>query len=228
VQLRSLVVDGTKLAFREWEGPDDAPVVLLHSLGEDSTTWTRVAAELSQSHVVYAFDLRGHGASEHTPQYSLELMRDDIQGAIDYLGLSNAALIGHSLGGMVAYLVAVQDCHRLTHLVLEEAPPPLPVVPAREIPEPPADALSFDWNAVAAIYAQRNEPDPCWWGLLRSIKIPTLIIGGGSSSHVDQRQIARMADQLEACQVVTIDVGHNVHGARPDEFVALLTEFLRV
>jgi len=85
VQLRNLVVDGTELAFREWEGPDDAPVVLLHSLGEDSTTWTRVAVSLSQSHVVYAFDLRGHGASEHTPQYSLELMRDDIQGAIDYL-----------------------------------------------------------------------------------------------------------------------------------------------
>lgn len=227
MQLRNLVVDGTKLAFREWEGPDDAPVVLLHSLGEDSTTWTRVAAELSQSHGVYAFDFRGHGASEHTPQYSLELMRDDIQGAIDNLGLSNVALIGHSLGGMVAYLVAVQDCHRLTHLVLEEAPPPLPVVPAREIPEPPADALSFDWNAVVAIYAQRNEPDPRWWGLLSSIKIPTLIIGGGSSSHVDQRQIARLADQLEACRVVTIDVGHNVHTARPDEFVASLTEFLR-
>lgn len=160
------------------------------------------------------------------PQYSLELMRDDLLDALDELGLVDACLVGHSLGGMVAYLAAGQQSAAIGRLVLEEAPPPRRPTPAREVPEEPAADLPFDWDVVPAIYAQRNEPDPRWWDALASISIPTLVIAGGAKSHVDQQQLAEMADQFANGHLVTIDGGHGVHTDRPEAFVEAIAAFL--
>ncbi|MGZ6973502.1 MAG: alpha/beta fold hydrolase [Acidimicrobiia bacterium] len=200
--------------------------MLLHSLGEDSTTWDRVAEALALRHSVYAFDLRGHGASQHMAQYSLELMRDDVLGALAELDLADTCLVGHSLGGMVAYLAAEQQPTAIGRLVLEEAPPPLPAAPVREVPEKPDTALPFDWDVIPALYAQRNDPDPQWWDSLARISIPTLVIAGGRTSHVDQQQLAEMAERIADSRMVTIEAGHNVHALEPEAFVSAIAAFL--
>ncbi|CAN5585992.1 hypothetical protein BH24ACT4_BH24ACT4_22000 [soil metagenome] len=130
---------------------------------EDSSTWTHVAGQLSADHHVHAFDLRGHGGSQRTERYSLELMRDDVLGAMSQLGLTDVDPIGHSLGGMVAYLMTAAHPENVRRLILEEAPPPLPAHPPREVPAPPPGELAFDWTVVPDLMTQRNDPDPGWW-----------------------------------------------------------------
>ena len=51
-------------------------------------------------------------------------MAEDVLGFLDECGLDDVTLVGHSMGGMVAYLVAIQQPHRVERLVVEDAPPP--------------------------------------------------------------------------------------------------------
>jgi len=81
-------------------------MVLLHGLGEQSATWESVIPELDLSFRVVTIDFRGHGDSDWPGQYSFELMRDDVVRVLEQLGLERVTLVGHSMGGVVAYLVA--------------------------------------------------------------------------------------------------------------------------
>ncbi len=59
------------------------------------------------------------------------------------------------------------------------------------------------------------------------ITAPTLIIGGGSSSHVSQEKLVEVAQLVPNCQLVTIEgAGHEVHRNRPEEYKMLLRDFL--
>lgn len=219
-------VGGVGLSYRRWGRPGPRPAVLLHALGEEAGAWKDVGSVLALDRPVYAFDCRGHGASDHTPDYSFELLRDDVAGAVETLGLHQVSIVGHSLGGMVAYLLAAKRPAWLTRLVLEDAPAPLPVVPPRPTPRRPSADLPFDWQALVELYRQRDQPDPQWWAALDQIEVPTLAIGGGTTSHVDEDQLADMARRIPSCALTTIDAGHHIHQNRPDEFLAVVRPFL--
>ena len=219
------VVDGVSLAYELWGDPADPPVVLLHALGEAAAGWGRVTEALARSRRVCAVDLRGHGASARTGRYSLELMRDDVIGLVEALDLRSSVLVGHSMGGMVAYLVAMARPDLITGLVLEETPIPRPADPPRDVPEPPGE-VAYDWGAVRAVYAQRKHPDPDWWDRLAAVDVPVRVIAGGPTSHLPQDQQRALADRFHDGRLVTIYAGHGVHTARPDEFVDALTGFL--
>jgi 3-oxoadipate enol-lactonase len=180
----ALSLNGVQLHLRSWgDAERRPPLLLLHAGGETSHSWTPLAEAWAGARRVYALDFRGHGESERTPSYSLEVMRDDVVGVLDTFDLDEVWIVGHSLGGMVGYLIASMRRPELTRLVLEEAPPPLPIVPAREIPEDPGEDFGFDWNVISDLYAQRNHPDPSWWEDLKRIDIPVLVLAGGESSH---------------------------------------------
>ena len=228
VESQDLDVADVRLRVLTWESSDGPPVVLLHSLGESSSTWIAVAETLAEDHRVYAVDLRGHGDSSRTSRYSLDLMSEDVVGVIEHLGLADVRLIGHSLGGMIAYLIASRRVPRLAGLVLEEAPPPLPISPPRDIPTDPDQDYGFDWNALVALYAQRNNPDAGWWPALRAIEVPTLVLAGGPASHVDQGELMQMAVQIRSSEFVEIPVGHNIHADAPDEFVRTIRAFFAI
>lgn len=171
-------------------------------------------------------DLRGHGGSSPPGTYSLELMRSDVLRFLHALDLDDVCLIGHSLGGAVAYLVAAAEPKRVRLLVLEEPAPPLPARPPREVPPRPDGNLSFDWRVVEAITKQRNDPDPAWWNDLRHITARTLVIAGGPDSHLPQDQLAALADRIPDSSYLTIDVGHDVHSTHPEAFLAALLPLL--
>jgi 3-oxoadipate enol-lactonase len=220
-----VTVDGVRLACHV-RGPADAPaLVLLHGLGGQASTWDTVAAELARSYRVLAIDLRGHGDSDWPGVYSFELMRDDVLGVLDQLGLDRINLLGHSMGGTVAYLIAEQEPGRIGKLILEDTPPPFPMGrPPRERPDGP---LPFDWAVVPAITAQLNEPDPAWWDRITDITAPALVIAGGPANHVPQDKVAEAAARLPHGTLEVIPAGHEVHANRPAEFTAAVLEFLR-
>jgi pimeloyl-ACP methyl ester carboxylesterase len=222
-------VGGVTIRYREAGEPDGRPVVLLHGGASSATTWDRLATALvAAGHRTIAADLRGHGGSTRTASYPLDGFRDDILGLLDAFALDTVALVGHSLGGHVAGLIAQYQPDRVTHLVLEEPP-----VPARDASDAhglsssrfllPALGLlgvrrGFDRRAVTSAVRQLRVPDPAWWDRLPSIVAPTLVVSGGPRSHVSPRRLAEVARTVPDGRLVTIPVGHRVHSRSPDRF----------
>ncbi|MFF3905703.1 alpha/beta fold hydrolase [Streptomyces sp. NPDC001848] len=220
----SLDAGGVRLACRI-SGPLHAPpLVLLHALGEDASTWDAVAPRFARSRRVYALDLRGHGRSDWPGEYSLELMRADVLGVLDALGLDAVELIGHSLGGVVAYLLAQDHPGRVGRLVLEDVPLPRPRRPAA--PVRPDGDLTFDWAVVTAVRPQLDTPDPRWLERLGRITADTLVLAGGPGSHMSQDGVAELARRVRRGRTITIPVGHLIHEAAPDAFTDAVSAFL--
>ncbi|MEU6010960.1 alpha/beta hydrolase [Streptomyces sp. NPDC047453] len=217
-------VGGIRLAYQVWGAPYAQPLVLLHALGENVTTWDSVARVFARSRRVYALDLRGHGRSDWPGDYSLELMKADVVRFLDVLGLGPVDLIGHSMGGVVAYLLAEDHPERVGRLVLEDVPVPRPREPT--VPARPDGELDFDWETVPAIRRQIDHPDPRWLERLGRITAETLVLAGGPHSHVPQDGIAELARRVPDGSVVTIPVGHLIHAAAPEAFTEAVCGFL--
>lgn len=217
---------GIRLAYRTWGDASAPPVVLAHGRGGSGAHWTEVAERLAATRRVYALDLRGHGLSDWPGRYSFEGFRDDLRGFIDALGLAGADVVGHSMGGAAALLLAQDAPELVGRLVLEEAPTFVPLDPPRGFVARPDEELAFDWPVVADTNAQLNAPDPAWRERLAELAVPTLLVAGGESGGIEiQDRIAGMAARIPGGRLVTIDAGHSVHTVRPDEFVAELREF---
>lgn len=150
-------------------------------------------AQLAERFRVFAFDLGGRGRSDWPGAYSLELMRDDVLGELDQLGLQNVVLTGHSIGAVVANVAMRQ-------------------------PERPDEMLDFDWAVVPAIVTTVNGGDPGAWRGLASVTSPTPVIGGGEDSQMPQDKLAEVAARIPRCDLVTIPARHHVHTARPAEY----------
>ncbi|SCL73058.1 alpha/beta fold hydrolase [Micromonospora peucetia] len=226
--LRAVAVGGVVLAHRVAGDPTNPPMLLLHGLGEDERDWHIVLPTLADRYRVYALDLRGHGRSDHPGRYSFELMRDDVIGFLDAVGVERCVVIGHSMGGTVAILLAEVAPHRLTHLIVEDVAAPRPGAFDRPPLTPPDTPTPFDFAAVNAIRAQLSDPDPAWWDRTDTIEVPTLVIGGGPDSQIPQHLLAEMVDRMPDAVLVTIAAGHDVHASRPAEFLAAVDGFLAV
>ncbi|MFF9869507.1 alpha/beta fold hydrolase [Streptomyces sp. NPDC013953] len=224
VDHRSVDAGGVRLAYQA-SGPLDAlPLVLLHALGEDATDWDSVADVLARRRRVYVPDLRGHGRSDWPGNYSLELMRADVLRFLDALGLGRVDLIGHSMGGIVAYLLAQEHPQRVSRLVLEDVAVPRPR--EQTVPTRPDGDLTFDWEMVLAVRKQIDVPDPGWLERLSQITAETLVVAGGPCSHVPQDGIAELARRIPGGHMVTIPVGHLIHHAAPEAFTEAVSAFL--
>jgi pimeloyl-ACP methyl ester carboxylesterase len=220
-------VNGVPLAC-EFRGPQDGPpLVLLHALGEDRGSWRAVAGGLAaDGWRTVAVDLRGHGESGRPGTYALESMRDDVLELLDALGLDGVTLVAHSLGTIVASLVAMDRPRAVRRMVLEEGPMPFPADPPRPVPGRPDGPTPYDWRVVPAVALQRNAPPPRHLDGLADITAPTLIVAGGPRSHVPQDRLAQAAAAIPGARLVTIEAGHMVHDEQPAAFLAAVRAFL--
>jgi pimeloyl-ACP methyl ester carboxylesterase len=85
------------------------PLLLIHGFGASSVTWSKIVAPLATNHTVIAVDLKGFGQSKK-PQdgrYSLHDQAGAVIEVIEALDLSDLTVIGHSMGGGVALLAAM-------------------------------------------------------------------------------------------------------------------------
>jgi pimeloyl-ACP methyl ester carboxylesterase len=102
-------------------GPPDAPaVVLLHGFGSSLQTWDVWAKGLATTHRVVRIDLPGSGLSPPDPahDYRDERSLDMLMALMDSLGLQRTSLVGHSMGGRIAWTFAAKFPERVDKLVL--------------------------------------------------------------------------------------------------------------
>jgi 3-oxoadipate enol-lactonase len=109
--------DGTRLHY-EATG-DGPPVLLIQGLGTDSRGWALQRAAFARIHRVVAFDNRGAGRSDKPlGPYSLPQMADDAIAVLDAAGIESAHLVGASMGGVLAQMVATHHPERVRSLTL--------------------------------------------------------------------------------------------------------------
>lgn len=104
----------------ELEGPEGAPLVVLsNSLSTDLRMWAPQAELLARRHRVLRYDTRGHGQSEATPApYHIDTLADDLAGLLDALADRPAHVVGLSLGGMTAQVLAIRRPELVASLCL--------------------------------------------------------------------------------------------------------------
>lgn len=100
-------------------GGDKPPVVLLHGLTASGACWTPLARALKEDYDVVMPDARGHGNSSAPDHgYCYDNLATDVVSLMKALGLVSPVLVGHSMGGMTAALVASRKPTCLRGLVL--------------------------------------------------------------------------------------------------------------
>jgi pimeloyl-ACP methyl ester carboxylesterase len=117
IRLRGAEVDGLALHYVvEGRGP---AVLLVHGMGGFAESWRHNVEPLATRATVYAIDLPGFGrsAKPRTP-YRLSYLARAIHGFLDALGIAQASLVGHSLGGAVCVTYALTHPSRVERLAL--------------------------------------------------------------------------------------------------------------
>ncbi|MFN3539327.1 alpha/beta fold hydrolase [Rhodococcus cerastii] len=243
-------LDGVDIAYRSFTplghaNSDSAPVMLVHGMGGDSTTWDRFTRALTaQGRRVITVDLRGHGKSAHTSTYEFDSFGADLLALIDHLGLNEVDLVGHSLGGYAVSLVAQRRPELVRRLVLEELPIPIrpgdaPPTLTGKMPSitelwhaassvvlHPRAVLAFDRSMTATALEQFRRPNPQWWESLADIAAPTLVLRGGPGGMVDPERLDAMVSEISTCRVEAFRTGHSIHRDGYSAFEATVLPFL--
>jgi len=109
--------------LRYWDdGGERPPVVLIHGVGADGTSWDQRAPGLSPDVRVLRLDLRGHGRSGHIDgALTLDDFVRDVIDVLDACAVPAADIVGFSLGGMIAQGIALQHAERVRRLILLSA-----------------------------------------------------------------------------------------------------------
>ncbi len=100
-----------------------APLIILHGLYGNGSNLAYHARQLADEFAVYTFDARNHGQSPHVASMSLREMAGDVVETMQAIGLESAHLLGHSLGGKTAMLVALDKPDLVKSLVVIDIAP---------------------------------------------------------------------------------------------------------
>jgi pimeloyl-ACP methyl ester carboxylesterase len=152
--------DGLRLHATVRRGPDGAlPVVCLPGLTRNGRDFEDLATALSVGRTVVAADLRGRGGSDRDPTgatYVADVYASDVLALLDSLGFARTHVIGTSLGGIVAQVVAALAPQRVASIVLNDVGPelaPAGLARIRAYAGRPASARS--WEEAGAVVRER-------------------------------------------------------------------------
>jgi 3-oxoadipate enol-lactonase len=118
---RSLERSNAPALFYQIEGAG-TPVMLIHGVGADGSSWDAIAPVLARHLTVLRLDLRGHGRSGHIDgTLTLDDFVRDVVDVLDAGATPRAHIVGFSLGGMIAQGLALDHASRVDRLVLLSA-----------------------------------------------------------------------------------------------------------
>ncbi|NEB04892.1 alpha/beta hydrolase [Streptomyces sp. SID13726] len=249
--------DGTRLAYRDHPGPGPT-VLLLHGLAGHLGEWDHLAGRLAASGCrVVSYDARGHGGSTRRPvSVSRAAHVADAVAVLRELDLAPAVVIGQSLGGHTAMLLAAEHPQLVRALVLVEAGPA-----GREAELPGTIAAWLDrWPVPFASLAEataflgheawarglEERADGRWprfdrdtlvgtaaelaldgyWPQWSRVRCPTLLVRGASGTRRDAEADEMRARRPETRAVVVPGAAHDVHLDQPEQLHVEIEKFL--
>jgi pimeloyl-ACP methyl ester carboxylesterase len=195
-------------------------VVFVHGALHDHSVWTLLARWFAHhGHAVLAVDLPGHGRSGGAPLADVESLADWLLALLDAAGVERAALIGHSMGSLIALEAAGRAPARAARLAMIGTAYPMPVSQAlldtaRDAPLRAIDMVNAFSHAGLA--AKPSSPGPGTWlhganrALMRRVQAAQT---GVNLFHQDFQACDRYAGGLAAAARVTCPA-HLVLGER--------------
>ncbi|MGK2904440.1 MAG: alpha/beta hydrolase [Mycobacterium sp.] len=166
------VADGVELFYSD--SGDGPAVVMLHGWTCDGTDWSWLASDFEVDHRVVVPDLRGHGRSTRkVDNFGMEILAEDVAALLRNLDLERVIVVGHSMGTVVASVLAIEHPDLVAALVLVD--PKYGI--ADENAEPLCAGMIADASATTpAIFDRFYLPDsPAWqrfWHLRRALSMP--------------------------------------------------------
>ncbi|MCW6507808.1 alpha/beta fold hydrolase [Lichenifustis flavocetrariae] len=124
---RTIQTRGAEIVLDD-TGEAEPALIFLHYWGGSARTWSPVVARLPDGARKVAINQRGWGGSRATDgAYDLQALGDDVMDIVETLGIGRYVLVGHSMGGKVAQILAGRRARGLLGLVLVAPAPPTPM-----------------------------------------------------------------------------------------------------
>lgn len=145
--------DGLTLHYLDWAGPGK-PIILLHGGVLTAHIWDLLCLSLRDAFRCVALDLRGHGMSDWSSDYTTGALVSDVGALATQLDLDGFRVVGMSLGGSVAARYAGAANSRATSLVMVDVGPWVDFAPTagmRKFIDRPIGGLSVDRLADEAL-----------------------------------------------------------------------------
>jgi pimeloyl-ACP methyl ester carboxylesterase len=154
---RFVMLNGLRMCYLEWGGPDARPLVLLHGGGQSAHTWDALCLAMGPRFRCIALDQRGHGNSQWSEagEYKTTDHARDIAAFVDALDLKQPILVGMSLGGINATAYAASTPGRLGGLVCVDIGPEAQFEPVDRLMRGLNDYRSFSSPEDAATQLAR-------------------------------------------------------------------------
>jgi pimeloyl-ACP methyl ester carboxylesterase len=102
-----------------YDGPADVPLLIAHGLFGSARNWGVIAKRLSATRPVIAVDMRNHGQSDWKNSHSYQELADDLAQVLD----RPADVLGHSMGGKAAMVLALQHPETVRKLIVADIAP---------------------------------------------------------------------------------------------------------
>lgn len=206
------------------------PTVMIHGAGGSHLDWPAELRRMAEANAI-ALDLPGHGRSAGPGRATLSAYAADVIALMDRLRLARAIVLGQSMGGAIAQLVALNYPDRVAGLVLVGTGGQLVVNPAiltglrADFAATVAQIVGWQW---ADGYEQQQrlslrrqlETDPdVYYSDFRAcagfdvrdqlgrVRIPTLVVGGTADRMTPYRQSEELRDLISGATLATIEGG---------------------
>jgi pimeloyl-ACP methyl ester carboxylesterase len=116
-------VAGTRVAYRSWGEGVRNGLVLVHGGGAHSGWWDHIAPMLASGRRVVALDLSGHGDSDHRASYDFSTWAAEVMAVAQHANVADRpTVIGHSMGGFVALVAAIEYGSELSGAMTIDTP----------------------------------------------------------------------------------------------------------
>ncbi len=205
------------------------PLVLIAGLNSDHMLYRGILSQLAANYQVVVFDNRGVGqTSKPDIPYSIEMMADDTAGLLDVLDITDAHILGTSMGGRIAVALALRHSRLVKSLILVSTVMTMKGVPRRRLLplmlRMPMIRGSHPYYVVVRQMAASRAFD-CM-DRLGEIQVPTLILHGKQDKSVPYPLVEAMHHGIKGSEMITFNGGHLFFLMRPQQFIAAIEDFL--